>query len=91
MRREKLGRDCVADVEKLCYPSIPSADVHTLRIGKKQPDQCSSDEEEEEYISLDTPIEAIVSAARSNQVKSTEALGKEPIKKILSKRIQKED
>lgn len=41
-----------------------------MRIGDLEPDPDSSDEEiEEEYISLDTPLATLVSAARSNQAK----------------------
>ena len=91
MRRERSGRDCVADAKKLRYPKIPSAEVHTVRIGDLEPDPDSSDEEiKEEYISLDTPLTTLVSAARSNQAKQSEVSEKEPIKQILRKRIQKE-
>ncbi|MCJ1349183.1 hypothetical protein MMC31_007419 [Peltigera leucophlebia] len=69
---------------------LPSAEVHTLRIGVLEPDPDSSDEEEDDYISLDTPLTTIVSAARSNHAKPSEVSEKEPIKQILRKRIQKE-
>ncbi|MCJ1347605.1 hypothetical protein MMC31_005833, partial [Peltigera leucophlebia] len=56
MRREKPGRESVADAEKLRYPPLPPANVQTLRIGEVDPDPYSSDEETE-YISLDEPVE----------------------------------
>lgn len=56
MRREKLGRESVADAEKLQYPSLLPVNVQTLRIGEANPDPYSSDKEAE-YISLDDPIE----------------------------------
>lgn len=90
MRREKPGREGGVDAEKLRYPSIPSAEAHTLRIEDLEPDPNSSDEEEEEYISLETPLTTIVSAARSNQSKPSNFSEKEPTKQTLRKRIQKE-
>ena len=90
MRREKPGRDCVADSEKLRYPPLPPANVQTLRIGEADPDPYSSDEETE-YISLDEPIETGVLAARANQSKSNQGPSKEPVKQILRRRIEKEN
>ncbi|MCJ1348353.1 hypothetical protein MMC31_006584 [Peltigera leucophlebia] len=69
MRRERPGRESVADAEKLQYPSLPPANVQTLRVGEANPDPYSSDEETE-YVSLDEPIELGVLAARSNQSKA---------------------
>ncbi len=45
MRREKPDRKFVADAEKLQYPSLPPANVQTLRIGELDPDFYSFDEE----------------------------------------------
>lgn len=90
MRREKPGQESVADAEKLRYPILTSAEVHTLRIGELQPDPLSSDDEDE-YIFLDAPLDVTVSAARSSQNKGSDAPAKEPIKRILRKRIQIED
>ncbi|MCJ1348653.1 hypothetical protein MMC31_006886, partial [Peltigera leucophlebia] len=90
MRREKPGRESVADAEKLRYPILPSAEVHTLRIGHLQPDPYSSDDKDE-YVSLDAPLDVIVSAARSSQSTGNDVPTKEPIKQILRKRIPKED
>lgn len=56
MRREKLGRESVADAEKLQYPSLLPVNLQMLRIGEANPDPYSSDKEAE-YISLDDPIE----------------------------------
>lgn len=57
----------MGDAEKLRYSAIPSAEVHTLRIGNLEPDSDSSDKEiKEEYISLNTPLTILFSAARSN-------------------------
>lgn len=90
MRRENPGRESVADAEKLRYPILPSAEVHTLRIGELQPDPLSSGDEVE-YISLDAPLDVTVSTARSSQNKGSDAPAMEPIKRISRKRIQKED
>lgn len=65
IRREKSGRDCVADADKLQYPSIPPANLQTIRIGEANQDPYLSDEEAE-YISLDEPIETGVLAGRTN-------------------------
>ena len=67
MHRERSGKDYVANVEKLRYLKIPSAEIYTVRIRDLEPDPNSSDEEiEEEYISLDTPLTTPISTARSN-------------------------
>lgn len=87
MRREEPGRESVADVEKLRYPSLPLANVQTLRIGKTNPDPCPS-KEEIEYISLDEPIEAGVLAACANRSKPTERPSKKPAKQLLRRRIE---
>lgn len=87
MRREKPGRKCVADAEKLRYLSVPSAEVHTLKIGDLTPDPDSSDREKDDYISLDALLITTISVARSNQAKLHDVSGKEPIKQILQKRI----
>ncbi len=58
MRREKPGRQSVANAEKLRYPSLPPANVQTLRIGEMEPDPYSFDEELE-YVSLEAPIDGI--------------------------------
>ncbi len=90
MRQEKSGRKSVADAEKLRYPSLPSDNVQTLRIGDADPDPYSSDDEVE-YVSLDEPIKTRVLAARSNQPNSTSGPSKEPVKRILRRRIEKEN
>ena len=90
MRHEEPGRECVADAKKLCYPLVLSAEIHTLRIGDLEPDPNSSDEEKDDYISLDAPLTTTVSTARSNQTKLNNVSRKEPIKQILRKRMQKE-
>lgn len=90
MRREKPGRESVADAEKLRYPTLPAAEVHTLRIGEVQPDPYSSDKEDD-YVSLHLPLDISVSAARSSRNKSSGTSAKEPIKRILRKQIEKED
>ena len=90
MRQGKPGRESVADAEKLRYPSLPSANVQTLRIGDADPDPYSSDDEVE-YVSLAEPIETGVLAARSNQPKPNPGPSKEPVKRILRRRIEKEN
>lgn len=70
MRREKPGRESVADAEKFRYLLLPPANVQKLRIGEAHPDPYSSDEETE-YSSLDEPIETGVLSARTNRSKLT--------------------
>ena len=90
MRQEKPGRKSVADAEKLRYPSLPPANVQTLRIGKLEPDPCSSNEEVE-YVSLDALIDGMgVLAARTNQSQPAKEPAKELVKRILRRRIEKE-
>ncbi len=90
MRQRKSGRESVADAEKLRYPSLPPANVQTLRIREADPDPYSSDEEIQ-YISLDKPIKTGVLAARRNQPKPPQGSSKEPVKRILRRRIEKEN
>ena len=90
MRREKPGRDYVADSEKLRYPPLFSANVQTLGIGEADPNPYSSDKETK-YISFDESIETGVLAACVNQSKSNQRPSKEPVKRILRRRIEKED
>lgn len=88
IRREKPGRESVADAEKLRYPFLPPANVQTLRIGELDPDPYSSDEEVE-YVSLDTPIDGIgVLTARTNQSQLAKELAKEPVKRIIRRRVE---
>ena len=68
MRQEKPGRESVVDAKKLCYPSLPPANVQILRIGEADPDPYFSNEEVQ-YISLDKPIKIGVLATQSNQPK----------------------
>ena len=90
MRQEKPGRELVADAEKLRYPSLPLANIQTLRIGELEPDPYSSDEEIE-YISLDEPIDGIeVLPASINESQSAKKSSKEPVKQILHRCIEKE-
>ena len=90
MRERKSGQKSVADDEKLCYPTLPPANVQTLKIGDADPDPYSSDEDVQ-YISLDESIKTGVLAARSNQPKPTQSLSYEPVKQILRRRIEKEN
>lgn len=90
MRQKKPGRESVADVEKLRYLSLPSANVQTLRIEDADPDPYFSDDEVK-YVSLDEPIETGVLAARSNQPKPTPGPSKELVKQILPRRIEKQN
>ena len=91
MRRKKPGRESVMDVEKLRYPpALPSAEVRPLRIGELLPDPYSSDEENN-YVSLNAPLDVSVSAAHSSQNKSNSIPAKESIKRILRKEIEKKD
>lgn len=67
IRREKPGRESVADAKKLRYPSLPPANVQKWRIIELDQDPYSFDEEVE-YVSLDAPIDGIgVLAACTNQ------------------------
>ena len=90
MRQGKSGRESVADAEKLRYPFLPPANVQTLRIGESDLDPFTSDDKVE-YVSLDEPIETGVLAARSNQPKPPQGLFKEPVKRILRRRIEKKN
>ncbi len=90
MRQEKSERESVADAEKLCYLSLPPANVQTLRIGEANPDPYSSDEDIQ-YVSLDNLIETGVLAARSNQPKLPQSPSKESVKRILRRRIEKKN
>ena len=83
MRREKPGRESVANAEKLQYPSLPPANVQTLRIGELEPDPYSSDKEVE-FVSLDAPIDGIgVLATHTNQSQPAKEPAKEHVKQIL--------
>ena len=90
MRQEKPGRESVANAEKLRYPSLPPANVQMLRIGEANSNPYLSDEETE-YISLDESIETGVLATRTNQSKANQGFSKEPVKRILRRRIEKEN
>ena len=90
MRQKKSGRESVVDAEKLRYLSFPPANVQTLRIGEADPDPYSSDEEIQ-YVSPDEPIETRVLAARGNQPNPPQGPSKEPVKRILHCRIEKEN
>ncbi len=80
MCHEKSGGDYVADVQKLRYFKIWSAEVYTMKIRNLEPDPKSSDEEiEEEYISLNSPLATLVYAGKSNQAKQREVSEKESI------------
>ena len=64
------------------------ANIQTLKIGELEPDLYSFDEE---YISLNIPIDGIeVLATCTNQLSSTKKPSKEPIKRILRRCIEKE-
>lgn len=58
MRRKKPDHKSIANIEKLQYPFLSSANVQTLRIKKVEPDFHFSDKKIE-YISFDTPINKI--------------------------------
>ncbi len=89
MRREKPGRESVADTKKLRYPSLRPANVQTLRIRELEPGPYFS-YKEVEYVSLDAPIDGIgVLAARTNQSQSAKEPAKEPVKRIFHRRIEK--
>lgn len=88
MRREKPGRESVADTEKLRCPYFPLVNIQKLRIGELEPGPYSS---AEEYVSLDASIDELeVLPARTNQSSATKEPSKEPIKRILRRRIEKE-
>lgn len=90
MRQGKLGQKSVADVKKLCYPSLLPANIQTLKIRELDPDFYLLDDKVK-YISLDEPIEIGVLAAQSNQPKPPQSLSKEPVKRILYRGIEKEN
>lgn len=76
-------------MEKLCYLSLPPANMQILRIGKLEPDLCFMDKESK-YISLNKPIGIEVLAAYSDKQKPTVGPSKELVKWILHWHIQKE-
>ena len=89
MRQEKSGRESVADVKKLRYPSLSPANIQMLKIGKLKPNSYFSDKEIK-YISLDIPIDGIeVLTACTNQSQPTKELSKEFVKRILHQCIEK--
>lgn len=91
MRYERSGRDCVADVKKLRYPKISSAEIHTVKSGDFEQDLNSDNKKiKEKYISPNTPLAILVGAARFNQTKQSEVSKKNPIKQIVPEHIQKE-
>lgn len=72
------------------YPTVSAAKVHTIRIDEVQPDPYFFDDEDD-YVSLDALLDVTVSAAQSSQKKSNGVATNEPIKRILRKRIEKND
>ncbi len=74
MRKEKCGRDNVTDAEKLRYPALLPADIHTMRIGEEPADLFLSDEEDDSCITVTHPVgtsrQAIVAAARAEVITS---------------------
>ena len=90
MQQEKPGWESVADIEKLKYLILHSAEDHTLRIGELQPDPYFSDDKDD-YTSLNALLDVIISAARSSQSKGNNIPTKKPIKQILHRQIQKKD
>lgn len=79
-----LGKNCIADAEKLYYPTTPSTEVYIMRIGDLEPNSDSSDEEVEEgYINLDTSLATLISTIRSNQAKQSKVSKEELITQIL--------
>lgn len=70
MHHKRLKKDYVANAKKLYYPKIPSAEIHTIRIGDSESDLNSSNEKiKEEYISLNTFLATIVYVVKFNQTK----------------------
>lgn len=45
MRQKKPGRESIIDAKKLWYPSLPPANVQTLKIRKRDPNAYFSDKE----------------------------------------------
>lgn len=90
MMQEKPRRESVADVKKICYLSLPSVNIQTLRIDDINPDPYFSDEEVQ-YLLLDKIIKTEVLTARNNQIKLTLGLSKELLKQILRRRIEREN
>lgn len=90
MRQGKSGRELVAYIEKLCYQSLPSANIQTLRIRNADSDPYFSDDKVE-YVSLNESIEIGVLAALSNQPKPNPKNSKKPVKRILYHRIKEEN
>ena len=90
MRREKPGRESVANAEKLRYPSLPSANVQMLTIRELELDLFISDDKVK-YVFLNEPINAIkVLAACTDESQLAKKLFKEHVKQILYCSIKKE-
>lgn len=80
---EKPGQKLVANAKKLQYPSLPFANIQTLRIREKELDLYFSDKKIE-YVFLEEPIDRIkVLATYTNESQLAKKSSKEPIKQIL--------
>lgn len=90
IRKKKPSQESVADAKILRYPTLPFAEIYILKIGQLQPDPYSLNKENK-YISLNTSLDVTVFVALFNQNKKSDSSGKEPIKQILHRWIQKKD
>lgn len=89
MQQEKPRRDCIANLEKLCYFTLFPANIQILKIEKIDPDSYSFDEKAK-YIFLDQLIKTKVLITCANQSKPTARLFKEQVKQIMQQNIKPE-
>lgn len=88
MQWEKPGQKCIINAKKLRYSILPTIEICIFRIGELAPNLYSFNEEDNS-ISLDTPLDLSVFLAYSGQSKSsTGKLAKELIKRISCKQIE---
>lgn len=88
IKQRKSKRESIANDEKLCYLSLPLANVQILRIEEFDLDPHWSDNEVK-YVSLDEHIKTRVLAAQVNQPKPPQDLSKKPVQTKLRSCIEK--
>ena len=75
IRQRKPGQESIADTKKFRYPSLPLANIQTLRIRDANPVSYCSDDKIK-YLSLDKPIKIRVLATQINQLKPIPSFSK---------------
>lgn len=82
MQQEKPRRDCIANLEKLCYLILFPANIQTLKIEKMDSNSYFFDEKTK-YIFLDKLIKTKILITCANQSKPIVRLFKKLIKQII--------